>query len=1074
MTADAGRVRLASITNCLPTAIALSMVCWAMPADAQSPVELSPPPRPASIQAPVNSRPLTVSPPRSSVQTLIPPRSNVTQLPSPPAVDVGQRQLVSVAPPAQSAQGQAAGNQPIDLSGMVPAINAVRTQLEILSPPTSPASFDIAGSASGGVTQIAAPSQSQSAVGQLQTLPGPPRTQQVINGQTVQQMSPPVANSAPQFSSRNSVSRPAANLVISSPKPNNIAPPTNPLARTQLPAQQLSYGQSSADQSPASRAARSNLVIETPAAANVSSNAPTARVATLTPPLNSVPRTPAAPLASILEIQAPVQSPIQSVATPQPPNVNRSQPQTLATPSNPTRIAQSPQSTTLPDNYRPLAPPALPGPQPGASFSQEVGSNQVTIIPPPGAPLAPTVPTPEQNLAGQVTDERSSGANNVGAQSQNNFAPNRMPPGPPSLPAMNPGASGFANPGGIEIVTVDPNNFVPGVIDSAIVANHEPVWQFNFQNAPWSVVIRNFAKQNGMALQMLTEPTGTLTFVDERPYPASEALDLLNDYLLAEGFLLIRNGNKLTAVTAGGPIQEGIVPFVPMRNIEILGRNELASVAIPIRATDAAMVMNEVQSLLSRVGRAQVVSNSSRLVITDTGAYLRRARDIIGGYGLAAGDMQTVVVHLKNTTADNMSSTISAHLGISLGGSTGVVTAGGAGGPNSVQTASFSTSTTMNASSTRVVPDRETNSLLISGTPAEVAEVQSLICQLDQARAQVILQGLILEVNLGKVNELGAEVGLQDSVLFNRSVIDNLVTLQNTNTAPNGVQTTNQNVVSQTSAPGFNFNGQPLGNNTAISPNVLGAQGLGNLGVGRTNSQLGFGGLVLSASSNSVSLLLRALQANFEVDVLSRPQIRTVDNKEAFIQIGQQVPVVDGVNVTAVGTANPIIRQDQAGIILKMTPNVSPDGMIQIKVSAEKSAFKLQPGTGVPIFTDARNGTVIQAPIKDITTAQATVSARAGQTIVLGGMITRDEETIERRVPGLSRIPLIGRLFRYDYNNVARKELLIFLTPHLIADDASSDAYKDSEIARTHGPLEHAEQMHGPLYTNPPVQEIEQ
>ncbi len=65
------------------------------------------------------------------------------------------------------------------------------------------------------------------------------------------------------------------------------------------------------------------------------------------------------------------------------------------------------------------------------------------------------------------------------------------------------------------------------------------------------MVIRNFAKQNGLALQMLSEPTVALTFVDERPYAASEALDLLNDYLLAEGFLLVRNGNKLTAVSAG-------------------------------------------------------------------------------------------------------------------------------------------------------------------------------------------------------------------------------------------------------------------------------------------------------------------------------------------------------------------------------------------------------------------------------------------------------------------------------------------------------------------------------------------
>ncbi len=77
--------------------------------------------------------------------------------------------------------------------------------------------------------------------------------------------------------------------------------------------------------------------------------------------------------------------------------------------------------------------------------------------------------------------------------------------------------------------------------------------------------------------------------------------------------------------------------------------------------------------------------------------------------------------------------------------------------------------------------------------------------------------------------------------------------------------------------------------------------------------------------------------------------------------------MVDGVNVTAVGTANPIIRQDQAGIILKMTPNVSPDGLIQIKVSAEKECFQTPTGYWRAIFTDARNGTVIQAPIKDIT-----------------------------------------------------------------------------------------------------------
>lgn len=1008
--------------------VAFLMAWWGAFAQAQSPIDVAPPRNTSSTIAPGTLKPSMLSPPRPTVQGVGTAGGNVTLIQPPKPSDNSTRDLVAVAPP-----GPMAIQQPSDVTAMAPAINAVRTQLEIMSPPPAPSR----GSASSsGPMSIDAPSLSTFVSTQPQQFAGPTRINPPGNDQSVQQLTPP--NSASQFSSRTVRS-----------------PPSSPTAQS------------------------ASLTIESPTDAAAPGSLPAARIAALTPSITAPPRSTSMP--SILEMTPP--APINNAQAsqrwgqvqPALPNSNNpplSPSQVNASQGNPTLVAQSPFSSSLPDNYRPLAPPAQPGPQPGASFSQSVGSNQVTIIPPPGAPTAPST-----TLQSPTTPANVAQSNNFGNPQSQNFVPGvaqfntPSPSGTLAAPSTNQVGPPLSNAAGIEVITVDPNNFVPGGPGSMMMGNNEPVWQFNFQNAPWSVVIRNFAKQNGMALQMLTEPTGTFTFVDERPYPASEALDLLNDYLLAEGFLVVRNGNKLTTVTAGGPIQEGIVPFVPMRQIEILGRNELASVAIPIKAADAAMVMNEVQSLLSRVGRAQVVSNSSRLVITDTGAYLRRARDIIGGYGLAAGDIQTVVVHLKNTTADSMSSTISAHLGISLGASSGVVTAGGNGGPGSVQTASFSTNTTMNMSSTRVIPDRETNSLLISGTPAEVADIQSLICQLDQARAQVILQGLILEVNLGNVKELGAELGLQDSVLFNRSVIDNLVTLQNTNTAPNGVQTTNQNVVSQTSAPGFNFNGQPLGNNTAVSPNVIGAQGLGNLGVGRTNSQLGFGGLVLSASSNSVSLLLRALQANYEVDVLSRPQIRTVDNKEAFIQIGQQVPVVDGVNVTAVGTANPIIRQDQAGIILKMTPNVSPDGLIQIKVSAEKSAFKLQPGTGVPIFTDARNGTVIQAPIKDITTAQATISARAGQTIVLGGMITRDEETIERRVPGLSRIPLLGRLFRYDYNNVTRKELLIFLTPHLIADDASSDAYKDAEINRTHAPLEYAEQMHGQLLTNPPVVE---
>ena len=211
---------------------------------------------------------------------------------------------------------------------------------------------------------------------------------------------------------------------------------------------------------------------------------------------------------------------------------------------------------------------------------------------------------------------------------------------------------------------------------------------------------------------------------------------------------------------------------------------------------------------------------------------------------------------------------------------------------------------------------------------------------------------------------------------------------------------------------------------------------------------------MLSAGSESVNVLLRALDAHFNIDVLSRPQVRAVENHEAFIQIGQQVPVVDGVAITPVGSANPVIRQDQAGIILKVTPRISPDGRVQLDVNAEKSAFNLAPGTGVPIFTDATNGNVIEAPIKDITTADTTVSIQSGQTIVLGGMITNDQTVVTRKVPWLGDIPIVGRLFRYDLNRHKRKELLVFLTPTVLEGDGHAEYMKSRETGLIHMPVE--------------------
>src|SRR5690606_1937206 len=149
---------------------------------------------------------------------------------------------------------------------------------------------------------------------------------------------------------------------------------------------------------------------------------------------------------------------------------------------------------------------------------------------------------------------------------------------------------------------------------------------------------------------------------------------------------------------------------------------------------------------------------------------------------------------------------------------------------------------------------------------------------------------------------------------------------------------TTQRIISQEAQPGFLFNNQQLGNNTAVNPAKVGTQGLSNFSLGRINGDLGFGGLVLAASSESVSVLIRALAAKRKVHILSRPQIRTLDNQLAEIQVGQQVPVVRGVTVNTLGGANPVVQQEDVGIILSVTPRISPDGTIVMETIATKSA----------------------------------------------------------------------------------------------------------------------------------------
>ncbi len=341
-----------------------------------------------------------------------------------------------------------------------------------------------------------------------------------------------------------------------------------------------------------------------------------------------------------------------------------------------------------------------------------------------------------------------------------------------------------------------------------------------------------------------------------------------------------------------------------------------------------------------------------------------------------------------------------------------------------------------------VVPEIVSNSLIISATDRYFSEIVRIIQQLDEQPPMVLIQVLIAEIVLDNTEQLGVELGIQDSLLFDRSV-----------------------AVLDTLVPGFNFNntGLPLGSSSSgASLNTrekTAGQAITSFDLNRQNSDLGYGGLVLSAGSESISVLIRALQESSRLDIISRPQIMALNNQEAFVQVGSLVPYIQSAQLTQFGTINNTTLQE-VGLILRVIPRITPEGLVVMAISASDS--ELNRDEGVVIAVD-QNSDPIRQPVIDIRTAQTVVNARDGQTIILGGLITKDRLQSERKVPYLGDVPVLGRLFRFDSLTEERRELLIILTPHVIRGQEDIDRLNTEEYGRMSWCLADAMEVHGDI-----------
>ncbi|MCX0334348.1 type II secretion system secretin GspD [Acinetobacter radioresistens] len=297
-----------------------------------------------------------------------------------------------------------------------------------------------------------------------------------------------------------------------------------------------------------------------------------------------------------------------------------------------------------------------------------------------------------------------------------------------------------------------------------------------------------------------------------------------------------------------------------------------------------------------------------------------------------------------------------------------------------------------NANGVSIIADTNQNALVVKADPQLMREIESAIQQLDIRRQQVLIEAAIIEVAGDDADQLGVQWALGD--------ISSGIGL---------VNFTNVGSSLASLAAGYLAGGSALAN---AASNLRGSSLLlGDYREGADGSRRLYGALI------------QALKDNTKSNLLSTPSIVTMDNEEAYIVVGQNVPFVTGSVTTNANGVNPYttVERKDVGVTLKVIPHIGENGTVRLEVEQEVSNVQPNKGQATDLVTSKR-------------AIKTAVLAEHGQTVVLGGLISDNSIYSRQAVPGLGAIPGIGRLFRSDSNSNEKRNLLVFIHPTIVGD----------------------------------------
>jgi len=283
-----------------------------------------------------------------------------------------------------------------------------------------------------------------------------------------------------------------------------------------------------------------------------------------------------------------------------------------------------------------------------------------------------------------------------------------------------------------------------------------------------------------------------------------------------------------------------------------------------------------------------------------------------------------------------------------------------------------------------IVAEPVTNSLLVSASPRYFEQVEEMITELDQPQKQVLIEVLLAEVTLDGTTEWGVQ--------WNTTV----------------------------DLRGKGISDQETDNNSL-----------------KLDGETVVGGLTASLTGDNWGFILKAMQSDGRLEILSRPQILAADNMVANINVGQQVPVVTGSRITERGDSINNFEYQNVGVQLEVTPRINPEGIVKMDVAPTISSLS---SSTVAVSKD------FNAQVINNRSASTSVSVQDGQTVVIGGLISTEDDERVTKIPLLGDIPYIGQVFRKTKKKRVRSELLVILTPHVINEPGEAEKFSRENI----------------------------